>query len=156
MKLNRREFLAGMGTATIAAGVSNALTSDAAEPTLPAPTSDRKIRIGVVGGNFGCAFYWQEHPNCQVAAVSDLRPDRRDRLSKTYHCDRQHESLEKLILDEEVEAVAVFTPAPDHVRHCVAALKAGKHVLCAVPAAMTLEECARLRDTVKQTGLTFM
>src|SRR5205823_5722295 len=62
----------------------------------------------------------------------------------------------KLILDEHIDAVAIFTPAPDHVRHVVAALKAGKHVLCAVPAAMSLEECHLLLETVTKTGLTYM
>jgi len=55
-----------------------------------------------------------------------------------------------------VEAVAIFTPAPDHVRHAVAAMNAGKHVISAVPAAMSLEECQILVDTVKKTGLTYM
>jgi len=146
---SRREFFRRAGAA--AAGLALAQPRFAwAEP------SERKIRLGVVGGNFGRAFYWHEHPNCVVAAVSDLRPERRRALMQTYRCGRAYESLEKLILDKSLDAVAVFTPAPDHVRHCVAALKAGKHVICAVPAAMTLEECEELIDTVKRTGLTYM
>lgn len=39
------------------------------------PVSDRKIRIGIVGGRFGTSFYFHEHPNCIVEAVSDLRDD---------------------------------------------------------------------------------
>ena len=38
------------------------------------------VRIGVVGGGFGCSFWWHAHPDCEVTAVSDLRPDRRARL----------------------------------------------------------------------------
>jgi predicted dehydrogenase len=75
---------------------------------------------------------------------------------KTYKCARAYDSLDQLILDRNIDAVAIFTPAPDHVRHVVAALKAGKHVVCAVPAAQTLEDCQLLIDTVKQTGLTYM
>jgi len=116
----------------------------------------KKIRIGVVGGGFGRAFQWHEHPDCIVAAVSDLRPERRAALAQTYGCERTYESLEKLVLDPELDAVAVFTGAPDHVRHVVAALEAGKHVICAVPAAMSLEECRILVDTVERTGLTYM
>ena len=147
--LSRREFLLASGAAAASLAVSPPLAF-AAEPVA------KKIRIGVVGGGFGCSFYWHEHPNCIVEAVSDLRPDHRDALKKTYRCDKAYESLEKLILDKAVEAVAVFTPAPDHVRHAVACLKAGKHVISAVPAAMTLEECRLLVDIVKQTGLTYM
>ena len=56
----------------------------------------------------------------------------------------------------DIDAVAVFTEAPNHVRHCLAALHAGKHVICAVPAAMNLEECQQLVDAVEKTGLTYM
>lgn len=116
----------------------------------------RKVRIGVVGGGFGCAFYWHEHPDCVVQAVSDLRPERRAALRNVYRCDRAYDSLEELIKDSEVDAVAVFTGAPDHVRHSIACLEAGKHVICAVPAAMTLDECEQLREAVERSGLTYM
>lgn len=118
--------------------------------------NDKKIRIGIIGGRFGAGFYFHEHPNCIVEAVSDLRSDRRDVLMKTYHCNKSYESLEKLLTDKNIDSVFIATGAPDHARHVLAALNAGKHVLCAVPAAMTLEECAALRDAVKRTGLTYM
>jgi len=133
--------------AALAAGIPTAVH---------AQTARRRIRMGVVGGNFGTSFYWHEHPDCVVEAVSDLIPERRKRLQEVYRCAKAYESLEKLILDPDVDAVAVFTGAPDHVRHCLACLKQGKHVICAVPAAMTLEECGRLLEAVKRTGLTYM
>lgn len=120
------------------------------------PVSDRKIRIGIVGGRFGAGFYFHEHPNCIVEAVSDLRADRREVLVKTYGCQKTYDSLEQLLPDKNIDAVFIATGAPDHARHVLAALNAGKHVLCAVPAAMTLEECAALRDAAKRTGLTYM
>lgn len=116
----------------------------------------QRIRIGIVGGNFGRSFYFHEHPDCVVEAVSDLRPERRKALMETYRCAKSYESLEKLILDRDIDAVAIFTPAPDHVRHVVATLKSGKHAMSAVPAAMSLEECALLLETVRSTGLTYM
>jgi predicted dehydrogenase len=120
------------------------------------PLSDRKVRIGIVGGNFGASFEFHEHPNCIVEAVSDLIPARRDRLINRYKCSKTHESLEKLILDPKIEAVFIATPAPDHARHVIATLNAGKHVLCTVPVALTLGDCAKILATVKRTGLTYM
>ena len=136
---SRRKFIskAGMGIASLAVAPAFTLTGE--------PVSTRKIRIGIVGGNFGTGFYFHQHPNCIVEAVSDLRPERRDRLMKVYGCSKSYESLEKLILDPRIEAVFIATPAPDHVRHVVATLNAGKHVLCAVPAAYSLEECYKLK-----------
>lgn len=120
------------------------------------PLNDRKIRVAIVGGGFGAGFFFHEHPNCIVEAVSDLRKDRRDRLMQTYKCGKSYESLEKLLKDSKVEAVFIATPATDHASHVIETLKAGKHVLCAVPAAMTLEECGKIKDTVEHTGLTYM
>lgn len=118
--------------------------------------ADRKLRVGIVGGRFGTSFQFHEHPNCNVAAVADLRADRRDRLATTYKCSTAYNSLDELLKDRSVEAVGLFTPAPDHVAHATATLKAGKHVLSAVPAAMTLEECAQLIEAVERSGLTYM
>ena len=77
----------------------------------------RKVRLGVVGGNFGTGFFFNEHPNCIVEAVSDLRPERRDALMKVYGCRKSYESLEKMLFDKNVDAVFCATPAPDHLRH---------------------------------------
>ena len=147
MEPSRRKFLAKVGMAAAPA----LLRSQAGRPQ-----ASGKVRIGIVGGGFGTTFQWHEHPDCQVTAVADRRADRRDRLSSTYRCPRVYHELEELIRDPEVEAVGVFTPAPDHVAHAVAAMQAGKDVLSAVPAAMTLEECQRLLETVKKTGRTYM
>ncbi|MEI6677373.1 MAG: Gfo/Idh/MocA family oxidoreductase, partial [Mariniphaga sp.] len=147
---SRRKFIgtAGMGVTALAAAPYMAMAYE--------QSTRQKIRIGIVGGRFGAGFQFHEHPDCIVEAVSDLRPDRRENLMKVYNCPKSYESLEKLILDPKIDAVFIATPAPDHVRHVVMTLKAGKHVLCAVPAAMTLEECYLLRETVQSTGLTYM
>lgn len=118
--------------------------------------NERKVRLGIVGGRFGASFYFHEHPNCIVEAVSDLRSDRREHLMRVYGCRKSYQSLELLLRDPKIEAVFVATPAPDHARHVIACLDAGKHVLCAVPAAMTLEECNEVRNAVERTGLIYM
>lgn len=136
---------AGVASALLARGVH------ASEGT------EKKIRIGIAGGRFGATFQWHEHPQCVVAAVTDLRPDRRQYLQKVYRCDRAYDSLEEMLKDaKDLDAVGIFTEAPNHVPHTLKALRAGKHVICAVPAAMTLEECAELINAVERTGLTFM
>jgi len=161
---SRRAFLEKAGTGMFFAGASGPLASNLYAANAPAPDpgtykpleTDRKVRIGVVGGGFGASFQWHLHPNCIVHAVSDLRPDRRDTLMKVYKCNRSYESLEKLILDKELDAVAVFTGVPDHARHCISAMNAGKHVICAVAACFTLEQAEQLREVKERTGLKYM
>lgn len=148
--LNRRKFIAQTGMAMGGIALSYSAFG------FPKRNSDRKIRMAVVGGGFGSGFEFHEDPNCIVEAVSDLRKDRREKLMKVYNCSKSYNSLAELLKDKNVEAVFIATPAPDHVNHTLQTLKAGKHVLCAVPAAMTVEECYKLRDAVKCSGLTYM
>jgi predicted dehydrogenase len=155
--VTRRDILRGAGL-IVAGGALSVQAVYERLQSVPAweQTSDRKVRIGVVGGGFGCSFHWHQHPNCMVHAVSDLIPERRDRLMQTYACGKSYESLEKLVLDPEIEAVALFTGAPDHPRHTVLCMNAGKHVVSACPACMTLEEAAELKEVKERTGLKYM
>lgn len=147
---SRRKFLREGSAALAAAAI-------ASQPAMAVNTAPKKVRIGVVGGGFGCSFQWHEHPDCIVEAVSDLRPERRDRLMKVYRCKKSYESLEKLVLDKNIDAVAIFTDGPLHVQHTVEAMRHGKHVISAVPATWgTLELCHLLYDTVRKHGLTYM
>ena len=154
--MSRRNFL-GTGAGAVGGAVllASAARAAAQEPDWT-PSTDKKMRIGVVGGGFGASFHWHEHPNCIVQAVSDLIPERRDRLMEKYQCAKSYESLEKLILDPEIDAVAVFTPAPDHARHVIACMEAGKHVISACPACMTLEEAAQMKEVKERTERKYM
>ncbi len=147
-KISRRSFIAQN-----AALAGTALVSPAFITAVP---SSKKIRIGIVGGRFGSSFQWHEHPGCIVEAVSDLRTDRRNYLMKTYNCNKSYPSLEEMVKDKNIDAIGVFTGAPDHVRHAVECMKHGKHVISAVPACITLEEAGELLEAVKKYGMTYM
>jgi predicted dehydrogenase len=122
-----------------------------------ADTSPRKVRVGIVGGRFGLSFQFQDHPDCIVEAVSDLRADRCAALAKTYRCAKTYPSLAELLKDPKIDAVCLFTDAPLHVEQAALAMRHGKHVLSAVPAAWaTLEQCHQLKDAVERSGLTYM
>lgn len=124
------------------------------------PISDRKIRVGIVGYGvcrFGAAFSFQDHPNVEVVAVSDLFPDRCAALAQACRCPRTYPSLEEMVKDDQIEAIFVATDAPSHSRHCIDVMRHGKHVACAVPAAFgSLDEADQLFDAVKTTGKTYM
>ena len=131
---------------------------DAIKPWVP--VSDRKIRVGLIGYGvckFSAAFGFQDHPNVEVAAVSDLFPDRCAELAKVARCKKTYPSLEELVKDDSIEAVMISTDAPGHARHAIEALKHGKHVAINVPAVFgSLEEADRLLEAVKKSGLKYM
>ena len=149
-EVTRRGFLNSTGSAALAASLG--LSKARASTLDPA----KKIRMGIVGGGFGASFQWHLDPNCVVEAVSDLRTDRRAHLQRVYGCDKAYESLEKLVLDPKIDAVAVFTGAPDHARHVVECMKHGKHAVSAVPACLTLDEAGLMKESKEKTGLKYM
>lgn len=155
-RISRRDLLRG-GVA-VAGTMAASKLGLRAEPDREEKTNmaASKVRIGVVGGGFGAAFHWHQDPNCIVEAVSDLREDRRKHLMNVYKCDKAYNSLEELIKDPKVDAVAVFSGAPDHVKHSTACMNAGKHVICAVPACISLEQADELLAIQKKTGLMYM
>jgi predicted dehydrogenase len=119
--------------------------------------SGKKVRMGVVGGGFGAAFCWHEHPNCVVTGVTDLRADRRQRLRQRFRCDAVYDSLESMIESaKDIDAVAVFSGAPDHARHIAMCMERGWHVVSACPTCLTLEEAAMLKEIKEHTGLKYM
>ena len=114
------------------------------------------VRIGIVGGRFGASFQWHLHPQAKVTAVCDLRPDVLDRMAGVYRANATYKSFREFLKHRELDAVGVFTPAPLHVWMATEAMKAGKHVISAVPAGLSVEELEQLLETVQRTGLKYM
>ena len=137
---------------------SPALALQASSPVgRPAPVSERKLRLAIAGGGFGTQFFFHEHPNCLVTAVTDLREDRRKKLRDHYRCDNMYPSLERLLAEEKrLDAIALFTGAPDHFRHVKLALERGLHVYSAVPACQSLDEAGQLLALVQRSGRRYM
>jgi predicted dehydrogenase len=144
MDLTRRHFVAAIGAANLAA-VQN-VPSKSANP----------VRIGIVGGNFGATWQWHLDPDCQVTAVCDLRDDRLKTLSEVYRCGNKYKSFREFLKHPELDAVGIFTPAPLHVWMVSEAMKAGKHVISAVPAGISEEELVQLLEVTRKTGLKYM
>ena len=121
------------------------------------PFSDRKIRVGIAGFGlckFGAQFGFQDHPNVEVAAVTDLIADRRAELAKACRCAKTYESCEAMLDDDSIEAVYIATDAPSHAELAITALLRGKHVASAVPAVFgSLEDADRLFEAVKKSPI---
>jgi hypothetical protein len=176
---NRRQFikLAGLGVGAAVVGLQQMGCSIEKKYVAPnivgfndtgneeavkewVPVSDRRIRVGLVGygySKFSAAFGFQNHPNVEVVAVSDLFPDRCAKLAQVTGCKKTYPSLEELVKDDSIEAVFVATDAPSHMRHCIEVLNHGKHVATAVPAVFgNVEEAEKLLEVVKRSGLKYM
>ncbi len=174
-RISRREWIGTIGLGSIGMGMGLAFASDEKEEVIKGfdetfsytdteakwePVSERKIKMGIIGYGvckFGAVFDFQNHPNVEIVAVSDLIPERCEGLARECRCSKTYPSLEELVKDKEIEAVFIATDAPSHAKHAILALKHGKHVACAVPAVYgSMEDAYELYETVKSTGLTYM
>ena len=116
--------------------------------------------LGLVGYGvcqFSAEFYFQNHPNVEVVAVSDLFPDRCAELAKKVKCEKTYPSLEEMVKDDSIEAIFCATDAPSHARHAKLCLEHGKHVCHAVPVFYgNPEDGDALFETVKKNpGLKY-
>jgi predicted dehydrogenase len=86
-----------------------------------------------------------------LVAVCDSDPARAQTVSGK-HGGRIIEDWQDLIRQDDIDAVIVSTPPSLHMEMTIAALAAGKHVLCEKPLARNLSECQAMIDAAKQHG----
>ncbi len=107
------------------------------------------IRVGVIGTGFGAAVHipaLQYLPDTEVVAVCSRRAERAATAAAMHGVPTFHTDYRELVRDPAVDAVVVASPPYLHHSMALAALEAGKHVLCEKPMARNLAEA---RDMVK-------
>ncbi|HEX7302506.1 Gfo/Idh/MocA family oxidoreductase [Lentzea sp.] len=117
------------------------------------------VGIAVIG-----AGYWgpnlvrnaQATPALRLKYLCDLDVDKARRVLGEYSTVRATASLDEVLADPEVHAVAIATPAATHLPVALAALEAGKHVLVEKPLAANFSDGLKLVETAEQRGLTLM
>jgi predicted dehydrogenase len=126
---------------------------------------ERGYTIAVVG----CGYFGPNHMRCfnqlpgtKVGWMIDSNEQRLSALSPQFPGVRTGTSLNEVLDDPAVDAIVVATPASTHASVAVAALHAGKHVLCEKPLARTVAECqgmmaaATRHNRVLMTGHVYL
>jgi len=123
--------------------------------TSPTP---RKVRTAIVGLGFGAEFIpiHRLHPHAELVAICQRSQEKLDQVGKAYGVERRYTRYADLLKDQEIDAVHINSPIPDHAPMAIAALEAGKHVMCTVPMATSVEDCKKIVDLVAKTGLKYM
>src|SRR5688572_27566903 len=119
--------------------------------------STRKINIAIVGLGFGAEFIpiYQRHPHAHLYAICQRTQKKLDAIGDAFGIERRYTVFDELIQDPNVDAVHINSPIPDHAWQSIAALKAGKHVACTVPMATSIEDCQKIVELTKKTGLKY-
>ena len=115
--------------------------------------------IGLVGVGRGSGYgrVFAHDPRCDIVACCDARQESLARFQEELQlpdevCFTGYDEF--IALDMDI--VFLGTPIPLHADEAVAALETGKHVLSEVTAASTVDDCARIYDTVQRTGRRYM
>lgn len=114
--------------------------------------------VAVVGLCFGRSFLplYRDHPGSSLVAVCDKNEELLQQTAREYPGVKAATDLAELLAWPEVEAIHVCTPAPLHTEQSLAVMQSGRHVMCAVPAALTEEDCRRLIEVQQETGVVYM
>ncbi len=92
----------------------------------------------------------------EVVAIGSRDPSAAERWATELGIGRAHGSYEAVLADSEVEAVYIPLPNHLHAEWTIAALRAGKHVLCEKPLALTAADARRMLAVAEETGLVLM
>ena len=112
----------------------------------------------MVGLGFGAEFIpiYQAHPDVEVGAVCRRDEAGVNKIGDQFGVAKRYTDYDQMLADPDIHAVHINSPIPDHAWMSLRALDAGKHVMCTVPMATTIDECRQIVEKVQQTGLKYM
>jgi predicted dehydrogenase len=114
------------------------------------------IRIGIIGAGMiahrAHAEAFQAVPGVEVVAVADVDGDRAAAFAEKYQIPKTYTDYEQMLSREPVDAVSVALPVFLHAPATIAALQAGKHVLCEKPMARAGTEAQAMVDAARAAG----
>lgn len=118
---------------------------------------DRKIKVAVVGLNFGGEFpeIYRKHPYVEAVALCEKDAEKLKNYGTVLGYEELYEDYDRL-LESDVDAVHITTGIPNHHELTVKALRAGKHCACTVPMATSIEDMEDIIRVQKETGRKYM
>jgi glucose-fructose oxidoreductase len=141
--ISRRDFLRGLGTAGLVAGIG-----------LPrnAFGENRKLGIALLGlgrystGQLGPAL--RETKLCYLAGVVTGHPEKGEKWAVDYGLNQKniysYETFDRIADNKDIDIVYVVTPPGLHSEFVIRAARAGKHVISEKPMATSVADCDRM------------
>ena len=116
------------------------------------------LSVGIIGLGFGMQVYVPafRSEGWEVKALCSRNRDKARQAAEAAGVADIHTDALELIHRDDIDAVAVTTPPRAHHPLSIAALQAGKHVLCEKPFAIDAGQAAQMRDAAKRSGKTAM
>ncbi|MNH82614.1 putative oxidoreductase YcjS [compost metagenome] len=114
-----------------------------------------ELKIGLIGNGSISESHlsaYQANPKVKLWAISDLNEARAQETAKKYGIPHVYPDYNDLLANTEVGAVSICTWNNTHAEISIAALEAGKDVLCEKPLCKTVDEALKIEEAVQRTG----
>lgn len=115
-------------------------------------------RVAMVGLGFGAEFIpiYQAHPCADVVALCRRDEVELAKSADQFGIEKRYGNYDDVLADPDIDFVHINSPISDHAWMSLRALDAGKHVMCTVPMATTIDECRQIVEKIQETGLKYM
>jgi predicted dehydrogenase len=162
----RRRFIASVAMATLAAhgitmlgGCNNESETEKKEK-MEKEKAQKKLGIALVGlGKYAggqLAPALQETKHCYLAGIVTGTPEKAADWKKKYDIPEtnvySYETFDTIRDNPDIDIIYVVLPNAMHAEYVIRAAKAGKHVICEKPMAVTVEDCDRMIAACKEAG----
>lgn len=118
-----------------------------------------EVGFGVIGAGGFARFsvaQFVKQPRTRLVGVYDPSDDAITAFEDAFPATRIYEGVEQMLADPAVDLVYIGSPPFLHHQHGIAALKAGKHVICEKPAAIDLADAQELRAYAEEHDQLFV
>src|SRR5229473_3773651 len=119
-------------------------------------TSERTVRIGIIGAGFARSTQVPGFKNCdgaRIVAIASARRERAEEVAREFAIDHVENDWRALVARDDIDLVSIVTPVVTHCEMTFAALDAGKAVLCEKPMAMNAGEARRMTERAREAGV---
>ncbi len=122
---------------------------------------NKPLKVGLIGcgGILRGAHLnpgWLAVPDAELVGACDLNPTLVTRLAADFEIPNAFTDYRELLAMPEIDVVDICTPNKVHTPAVLAALEAGKHVLCEKPLAVSVEEVLAIRAALRKTDRVLM
>lgn len=114
-----------------------------------------QLKIGLIGNGSISESHllaYQSNPNAELVAICDLNEGRAQAGAKKFNAKYVYTDYRDLLANPEIDAISICTWNNSHAEISIAALEAGKHVLCEKPLCKTVDEALQVEAAVRRTG----
>ena len=162
-QLSRRDFTQMVALSIGAQLLPTAASSTANTPTLNPSAQDKQVGYAIIGlgrisGHFMAGI--QATSNSKVTALVSGHPDKAAAIAQKYNVPKasiyNYENLEAMRDNKQIDAVYIGLPNSMHAEYTIRSAKAGKHVLCEKPMAVSVPEAESMIQACKDANVKLM